>query len=230
MSIDGKFCNCEGCQLQGLFLVNITDVDLNAVCNSKEEINYKKGEIIVEQGKPVELFMYLRSGLVKLFKKGEYRDQIIKIARPMDFVSILSVFSTPNYRYSVVALEDSTVCYLEFSLVKEMVLKNGQFALNLLEKMSQMTDDIIATNLDISKKNLRGRIAYLLLYFSRHIFDNKVYDLPLSRKEIAEFIEMTTENVIRTMSEFRKDGIIDISGKTISIMDERRLEQIMALG
>lgn len=93
-----------------------------------------------------------------------------------------------------------------------------------------MTDEIINTTLEISRKNLRGRIAFVLLYFARSVYKNNTFELPVSRKEIAEFIEMTPENVIRILSEFRKDGIIRINGKEISITDEKRLLVIAELG
>jgi len=62
--------------------------------------------------------------------------------------------------------------------------------------------------------------------FSKEVFKSEVFDLPISRKEFAEFIGMTTENVIRTLSEFRKDKILKIYGKSIEIVDEGRLTGI----
>jgi CRP/FNR family transcriptional regulator len=52
------------------------------------------------------------------------------------------------------------------------------------------------------------------------------FELPISRREIAEYIGMTPENVIRTLSEFRKDKIIKIFAKDILIADKKRLENI----
>jgi CRP/FNR family transcriptional regulator len=57
-----------------------------------------------------------------------------------------------------------------------------------------------------------------------------VFDLPISRKEIADFIGMSTANVIRTLSDFKKDGIIRVFGKTIEIVDINKLEIISKRG
>ena len=70
----------------------------------------------------------------------------------------------------------------------------------------------------------------MLLYFSGYIYQSNEFELPVSRREIADYIGMTTENVIRTLSEFRKDKIIKIFGKDIQIIDLRRLETISELG
>ena len=96
--------------------------------------------------------------------------------------------------------------------------------------MSKNSDDLINTSINISKRNLRGRIAYVLIYFAEYIYKSNTFELPVSRKEIGEFIEMTTENVIRTLSEFRKDNIIKINGKIIEITDYNRLKQICDFG
>lgn len=224
-------CDCRDCELRSLFFNNVKDREFGNICTSKYEQNFKNGDIIIQEGEGIKEFLYLKSGLVKLFKTGEgNRDQIIKIAKPFDFVSMLSVFSDTHFRYSVSALEDSTVCYVDLDTIKNLVKTNGQFAIDLLERMSKTSDDIIKTNLEINRKNLRGRIAYVLLYFSKVIYKSNSFELPISRKEMAEFIEMTTENVIRTLSEFRKDQIIKINGKIIEIIDPERLERICNLG
>jgi CRP/FNR family transcriptional regulator len=54
--------------------------------------------------------------------------------------------------------------------------------------------------------------------------------LPISRKEIGELINMTTENVIRILSEFRKDGLVRIDGKNIEILNKELLEKLSKSG
>jgi CRP/FNR family transcriptional regulator len=102
--------------------------------------------------------------------------------------------------------------------------------MGLLTKISKINDKIISQTLDIRQKNLAGRVAYVLLYFTREIFKSRVFDLPVSRKEIADFIGMSSANVIRTMSDFKKDGIIKVFGKTIEVVDIDKLEIISKRG
>ena len=96
--------------------------------------------------------------------------------------------------------------------------------------MSKMNDQILNTRLNINLKNLRGRTAYIILMFSKEIYKNNKFELPVSRKEIGELIYMRTENVIRILSEFRNDNILKIEGKGIEIIDIDRLEQISEFG
>jgi CRP/FNR family transcriptional regulator len=175
--------------------------------------------------------MYLKFGLVKLFKQGTNgRDQIISIAQPRDYVSLLTVFSNATHQYSIAAIEDSIICSFEADPFKNLIKKNAEFGLSILEKLSNTSDDIIKNTFEIKKKHLRGRIAFILLDFAENIYHKDSYELPISRREIAELIEMTTENVIRILSEFRKDGIIGIDGKRIEILNKSLLHKIAEHG
>jgi CRP/FNR family transcriptional regulator len=99
-----------------------------------------------------------------------------------------------------------------------------------MSHISQMTDKIIHDNLEIKRKHLKGRIAHVLLYFSEYIYNKNEFELPIARREIAEYIGMTTENVIRTLSEFKKDKIIQTHGKKIVIIDQKLLKSISDFG
>ena len=224
-------CSCEKCQLKTLFFTNVTTNELFDICEIKEERKYAKGEVITQEGSEINEFLYLKEGLVKLSKTTiAGKEQIISFSKPFDFVSLLSVFSSEQYKYSVTAVEDSVVCILDLEVIKSHARQNALFTFDLMIRVSEATDKIVLDNLEIKRKYLRGRVAHVLLYFSIYIYGKDEFELPISRREIAEYIGMTTENVIRTLSEFRKDKIIKIYGKDIQIADKKRLESISELG
>jgi CRP/FNR family transcriptional regulator len=226
-----KPCACVSCELRELIFSSLNDEDVDLICTAKVEVPYAKGEIINIEGEQVRDFKYLKNGLVKLFKRSNNgEEQIITITRPYEFVSNTNVFSGERYRYSLSALEDSVACCIPIDLIKKMVLKNGVFALKLISVLSRTSENIISIGLEIRSRNLAGRVAYVLLYFSRELYHSKVFDLPVSRKEIADFISMSAANVIRTFSEFRRDGIIKSYGRTIEITDLEKLEVISKRG
>ena len=224
-------CSCEQCQLKTLFFSHVAVDELTDICEIKKERTYTKGESIIKEGDKIDEFLYMKEGLVKLSKSApQGKDQILSFSKPFDFVSLLSVFSSEHYRYSVTAVEDSVVCLLDLDVVKNHARQNAMFTMDLMTRVSQATDKIILENLEIRRKNLKGRIAHVLLYFSNYIYGKDEFDLPVSRREIAEYIGMTTENVIRALSEFRKDKIIKIFGKDILITDKKRLQNISEFG
>jgi CRP-like cAMP-binding protein len=226
-----KPCICENCEFRNVVFAYLDDPTIDELCNHKEEQAFSKGEIINHEGEKITNFKYLKTGLVKLYRRtstGE--EQVITITRPFEFVSNMSIFSEEKYQYSVSALEDSVVCLVKLDFIKELFMKNGGFAMGLLSKISMINDKIINQTLDIRQKNLIGRVAYVLLYFTNDIYNSRVFDLPVSRKEIADYIGMSTANVIRTLSDFKKEGIIRVFGKTIEVVDLSKLEIISKRG
>ena len=231
MEIQRKISSCKDCIYRSWAFKNLSDDDLKKINTHKEERFYRKGEIICAEGEDIHAFMYLQNGLVKLYKtEVNNKEHIISIAKPRDFIGLLSIFSNTKHVYSISAIEDSVVCFVELDVIRNFIRTNGVFALDFFEKISTLSDSIIKTRIDINTRQLRGRIAYILLLFSKQIYDSDQFNLPISRKELAELIDMSTENVIRVLSEFRKDKLIQIEGKQIEILDVKKLERIYELG
>ncbi|MFC1734356.1 Crp/Fnr family transcriptional regulator [candidate division KSB1 bacterium] len=223
--------HCNECKFRSLLFNNLKGEELEIFNQNRRDLLFKKGETIIKESHEITEFLYLKTGLVKIHKMGmDKNDHIISIAQPLDFVSLLSIFSKSIFEFSITAIEESTVCAINIEFLESLVKSNGIFALDLLNKLSTTYDNIINTRFMLSSKHLRGRIAYIILFFSNKIYHDNKFELPLSRKEIGELINMTTENVIRILSEFRKDGIIGIDGKTIEIQNEEILRKICELG
>ena len=224
-------CICAKCEFRDVVFSYLDEATIQELCDNKEEQFFRKGEIINHEGEKINTFKYLKNGLVKLYRRtSSGEEQVITITRPFEFVSNMSIFSEEKYQYSVSALEDSTVCLVKLDFIKELFLRNGGFAMGLLTKISMINDKIISQTLDIRQKNLVGRVAYVVLYFTKEIYNSRVFDLPVSRKEIADYIGMSTANVIRTLSDFKKEGIIRVFGKTIEVVDIEKLEVISKRG
>lgn len=224
-------CNCFSCIVKNLIFEHMSTKFQEEMCSSKKELLFKKGDVIVSQGQPVDEFIYLKSGLVKLHQqKPFHHDVIIFIAKPFDFITLLTIFSETHYQYSITALEDTEVCKFSYDKLREMILSNANFAFAIIQRMSCVTNKIITSTTELNRKNLRGRIAQILLFFSEEIYQNPNFTLPITRKEIGELIGMTTENVIRIISEFNKDGLIHLDGKHIEILESNRLKAIAEKG
>lgn len=229
--IDNKKCQCSDCQFRNVAFSTLEDAEITTLCDYRREYAYNRGGIIHKEGDPIQEFKYLKSGLVKMYRESKSgNEQIIAITKPFEFVSNISIFSQEKYKYSVSAIEESIICSIRLDYIRSLILSHGNFALELMSRLSQITDKIILQTLDIRNRNLAGRVAYILLYFSRDIYQSMVFDLPVSRKEIADYISMSTANVIRTLSEFRKEGIIHLHGKTVEIADMEKLELISSRG
>ncbi len=223
--------HCANCKFRSHLFDKLSVEELTFINRNKKTIAIKKGGLINKSGDPIREFVYLTQGLVKMQKIGKNgKEQIVSLARPLDFIGLLSVFNKEFYEYSVTALVDSVVCRIDINSLKEMVKKNGEFSMDIIRFISNISNEIISDTYAINSKNLRGRIAMLLVDFSKKYFESLAFDLPISRKEMAEMIDMTPENVIRILSEFRRDGIINLRGKHLEITNMNMLSKIRDLG
>jgi len=222
---------CQNCKFRSLIFDGMSQKEMRLIESNRTEKTYLKGELIIKQGQAINEFIYLKEGLIKVYiQRDNNKTQIISIAKPYDFVSFISTFASDTYQYSISALEDSKVCIIKLDTVKELVKSNGKFALDLIGKISQSSDQIIQNSYNIFNKQLKGKIAHMLIEFSEKIYHSMEYELPISRKEFAQLLGVTTENVIRILSEFRKDEIIKVYGKSIVISRPDMLKRISNLG
>ena len=222
---------CNECAFRSLLFDKLEIEELEKMDTAKRELKFAKGEKILIEGEEIKEFVYLKRGLVKLSKRTiNNREHIISISKPQTFIGFLTVFSHDTYQYTITALEESTLCFIDINTIKEIIKENGIFAMDVLSKISHVSDEIIHNRVNICSKQLRGRIAYLLIMFSKDIYYNTKFELPLTRKEFGELIDMSTENVIRILSEFRKDGLIQIDGPRIEIQNFESLDKISRFG
>ena len=209
-----------------LFLRHLTEEELNIYFKHRVELKFKKGQDICKQGSFANHVFYLKEGLVKLYTEGDKKNIILSVYKPPVYVGLLSLFGEDFYQFSLSALEDSTVGVIELDWFKKLIVLNGNFGLEVITYVSQSANYILHNKIKMGQKQMRGKVASVLLFFSRYIFEKTEFILPLTRKEMAEFAGLSTENLIMAMSEFRKDKLIDVEGKKIRILNAAGLDEI----
>jgi len=221
-------CTCEDCSLNKAFFGSLQAESVQKYCSSKKELVFPPKTKIIRQGDIIDRFIYLRTGLVKLerINEGTNQNQIISFNTPFDFISIMDIFGEERYSYSITTLTESTFCVFELEDIKELILVNGKFALSIIEIQGNGMKKIINNLLVVIEKRLYGKVAFLLLYFADKVFSSDQFELPVSRKEMSEHLGLSTETIIRTLSEFRADKVIKVFGKTIEILDRDKLRYI----
>jgi len=231
MKIKKDIKSCKACVYRQMLFGDLNDFEYKLINSARTERLYKRGEVIKHEGEKVDSFLYLRKGMIKLYKTDKReKERILSINKPGDFVNLLTIFTRTTYKYSIEAVEETLVCDMNLEVLEHIICTNGDFAMRVLNRMSKISDEIIESRFEQSQKQLKGRIATILLYFSDDVYHKKTFDLPITRREIGELISMTTENTIRTFSEFKRDSLIYMENKTITLVDYNRLKSIAKSG
>ncbi len=196
--------------------------------------NYKKNEFIYKEGDAPSGFIFLVDGKVKIFKEGVGgREQIIRMTKPMGYISYRAILAEENHNASAVTLEDSLVCHLTPEFFFGKLLRNADCSGRILRKIARELGFSNSRTVTLTQKHIRGRLAEsLLLLKEKYGYENDGATLKafLSREDIANLSNMTTSNAIRTLSTFAGEKVIAIDGRKIKILDLQKLERISKLG
>jgi len=204
---------------------------LEILNDKKTQISYLKGETILKQGAFASHVLFVNQGLVRVYlQTGGHKQLNIRIAQRGDFMAFSSVFGENIYTYSGVALTDSIICMIDKEALKDLLLSNPDFALQITSRNYREENRYLEIINNVSYKQMRGKLASALLYLTHdELSDTNIFQY-LTRQDIADFASITIESAIKFLKEFEKDGIISLNGKDITINDRQSLEMISKNG
>jgi len=100
-------------------------------------VNYKKKDVIFRQNTRTSHVMFIKSGLVKIYKEGRNdRTVILKVAKENEFIGLMSVFGEKLHQYSASAITDTEICDIDFMVFKSILLDNSKYQMQLLNNLS----------------------------------------------------------------------------------------------
>jgi CRP-like cAMP-binding protein len=194
-------------------------------------VNYNKKDIIFRQNTPISHIMFVKSGLVKIFKESRNKKiMILKLTKPGQYIGLISVFGEDIFQYSASAVDNTSITFVDGKVFKDIIRDNGSFALELMHQLSLDGLQIFDKLINLTQKQLPGRIAEIILYFSETIYGNTEFEFPLTRQELAELASTTKESFIRTLSEFKNDKIIELEGRKVIIKSHKIVKVLSELG
>jgi CRP-like cAMP-binding protein len=221
---------CEQCIIKNFNALNaLTHQELEKFSDHKTSLKVKKGDLIMSEGGVINGLYCIKDGKCKLTKLGTNgKEQIIRFIKGGDILGHRSILSEEPVGLNVVALEDMHVCFIPKSDILEAIRQNNRFSLKLIKNISHDLNLANNTISQMAQKPVKDRLAITLLNLDE-IFgvDNEdCIDIVLTREEIANTIGTATESAIRLLSNLKKDGVIDLIGKKIKILDKSLLKNI----
>jgi CRP/FNR family transcriptional regulator, polysaccharide utilization system transcription regulator len=221
---------CGKCALESGSLFRHLTVEETEMLNyDKDFRQYKRGEVLYQEGNRISGFYCITSGIIKVFKTGlDGKEQIIKFARKGDFIAYRSVLSNELACTSAKVIEDCSVCFIPSEILLQLSKNNSTFALELLKLACHELGEANSFITDIAQKTVRERLAEILLLLV-HDFGldpNQYLNISLTREELANIVGTATESVIRLLSEFKSDKIVELTGRRIRILNMKALEKI----
>jgi CRP-like cAMP-binding protein len=221
---------CDKCSAEtGSIFRHLTLEEGNLINFKKEFRQFRRGDVLYREGSRISGFYCIHSGIIKVFKTGlDGKEQIIRFAKPGDIIAYRSVLSNEVACTSAKVIEDCNVCFIPSEILISFVKSNPVFAYELLKLACHELGEANSFITDIAQKSVRERLAEILLVLVNDfgLDDQNYLKISLTREELSNIIGTATESVIRLLSEFKADKLVELNGRRIKILDSRGLEKI----
>ena len=221
---------CESCAIRNLnSFRTLNNNELSILSEKKKIVTFKKGDLLFEEGAYLNGIFCLRNGKCKVSKLSPNgKDQIIRFIKKGDLIGERSVLNGSTAHLTVTALENVQACFIPKEEIETSFRNNTNFSLEITKAICTDLDNANIAIANMAQKNVKERLADTLLLFDRTFGEDKdgFLNIKLSREEIANAIGTATESNIRLLSILKKEGIIELSGKRIKILDKTKLQHI----
>jgi len=200
----------------------------NLQTNSNVKV-FDKKEIIYLEGNHPKYLYFLRKGKVKLYKTNEDgREFITNIVSEGEFFGYLSLIQNSIYPNNAAALESCEIGIISKSDFNQLMYNNHYVSNVFIKLISNSLEENEEKLLSLAYNNVRGRVAEAILKIFHQNKENNSADelIKISREDLASIVGTSTESTIRTISEFKDDGLLEIVGRSLSVKNVLKLEKV----
>lgn len=207
----------------------LTSEEIESMTRYKTCNMYKKGTIIIHEGsRPTGVFC-IRSGKAKVFKHGDGKDHIVKIAKEGDLLGYKAMLAEDNFPVSIETLEDCHICFVPKQDFIRTLFSSPMFTSRILQAACKELEVLTESVTNMAQKTVKERLAWTLLMLKDTYGADAAEDgsvaINLKREDIANIVGTATETLIRLLHEFKEEQFVDIDGRKIIVKDIRALKR-----
>lgn len=226
---------CEDCSLYGICLPRKLDKksaeDLASAITRRHPGD--RGQHLYRMGDPFTAIYAVRSGAVKTYRiDANGNEQICGFHLPGELVGLDAIVSgkaTNNARL----LNTTGVCEIRFDRLEKLMASTNELRQELTRLMSREIANAQWQLGLLGNRRAEERLAGFLCHLSQRLhrrgYSGCRFILPMSRRDIGAFLGLTTETVSRLFTRFQKDGLLEVQGKSVELLDRKRLSKLAAM-
>lgn len=214
--------------IQGLndFFNNAESLDaLIKLTGDRKPKTYHKKEAIFQEGNLPNAIYFIGKGRVKSFKTNEDGKEFITGMHVAgDFIGYLPMLEGGDYNESAAALEDSEIYQIQKNDFISLIYSNREVANRFIKMLSNNLIEKEERLLSLAYNSVRRRVAEALLMLQERHQNSS--DIHISREDLSNIVGTATESLIRTLSDFRGEGLVELKAGQVRVLDSRRLEHM----
>lgn len=182
---------------------------------------YQKGEFIAMAGHLRKHLFIIRKGRVKIVKPMlDGQEHIVRICEAGDFFGDTTLFNNMPLSTNIEALEATHICMINGDELKQLFKENPDILFTVATEMSKRIDDIQDNISDICHRDVASRVAAFLVKYSAQ------QPITVSKKDMASYLGTTRESVSRKLSDFQRNGWIQVDRNGIYVLNKQQLEEM----
>ena len=190
---------------------------------------YKKKDDIYREGSYPKGIYFVNKGKVKIYHSNDMGKELItELHKEGDFFGYVSLLQDEKYTSSATALEDSEVYMIPKEDFFALIYKNAEVSRKFIEILTNNLHENQKQLVRLAYNSVRKRVAEALVKLSDKYKKEgeQKFSMNVSREDLANLVGTATETVIRTLSDFKEDKFIEISGGTITILNYDKLAKM----
>jgi DNA-binding response OmpR family regulator len=191
--------------------------------------SYPKKHTVYQEGKRPRFLYYLSKGKVKAFKSHpDGKEYITDLYSQGDFIGYTALIEDKNYDDGAVVLEDADIMQIPREDFLQMIYSDITIAAKFIRIITQNVKEKEERLLNLAYSSLRKRVAKALVdIHSKFNTSDKNKPIEISREDIAQYVGTATESLIRTLSDFKAEKLLEIKEGKINISNIDKLKNLL---
>lgn len=192
-----------------------------------EAFKFRQGDIIYRKGQNSNYIYLLNKGVVKCHKLDEQGKELTTaLHNDHELFGYTSFIQNIPYQETSTAIEDVELVGISKDQLKFVLDHNPKITLELVQLLTDDLQGIKNQLLQMAYSSVKRKTATTLLKFAEKLNRKPEDPITISRNDLASVAGIATETLIRTMSSFKKEGLIEIDGRNVRILDLKKLQEI----
>ena len=193
-----------------------------------EKYSFKLGEVIYRKGDNSNFVYLINKGVVKTYKIDEQGKELVTgLHKENEFFGFTSFSQNIPFQEYAAAIEETQLLRLLKKDLKNILQKNHEVTLELIDYLTGNVSEIKDQLLQMAYSSVRKKTARTIIQFSEKIKKHPLENIKILRSDLANIAGIATETFIRTLSDLKKDGLIDIDGNNIKILNLEKLKKVL---
>jgi CRP-like cAMP-binding protein/CheY-like chemotaxis protein len=212
----------------------INDLSVSGMLDMKLDIyetqDLSRKLFLYQEGKRPKYLYYLKKGKIKGYRVHEDgKEYITNLYAPGDFIGYLPLLENQNYEDSSIVLEDAELAMIPREEFLEAIYKDIHIATKFIKLIAQNVQEKEERLLSLAYGSLRKRVAKALIEIHSKFVGKETgaQQLDISREDIAHYVGTATESLIRTLSDFKAEKLLEIREGKIRIVDLHKLNNLL---